>query len=99
MTKQTIVVFAALVFLVGCQANTQSGDKLTKGVKGQYANVNGLKMYYEVHGTGRPLVLLHGAFDWATVYPALAKNRQQLAIEMQGHRHTADIDRHAPRRK
>ena len=41
-------------------------------VEGKYATVNGLKMYYEVHGTGRPLVLLHGAFGWATVYPTLA---------------------------
>jgi pimeloyl-ACP methyl ester carboxylesterase len=55
--------------------------------------VNGLKMYYEIHGTGKPLVLLHGAFGWANVYPALAKNRQVIAVELQGHGHTADIDR------
>jgi pimeloyl-ACP methyl ester carboxylesterase len=58
-----------------------------------YADVNGLKMYYEIHGTGKPLVLLHGAFGWANVYPALAKNRQVIAVELQGHGHTADIDR------
>ncbi len=62
-------------------------------VEGKYANVNGLKMYYESHGTGRPLVLLHGSFGWATVYPALARDRQVIAIELQGHGHTADIDR------
>jgi pimeloyl-ACP methyl ester carboxylesterase len=50
-------------------------------------------MYYEIHGTGEPLVLLHGAFGWANVYPALAKNRQQIAVELQGHGHTADINR------
>lgn len=61
--------------------------------KGRYAEVNGLKMYYEIHGTGKPLVLLHGAFGWATVYPTLAKNRQVIAIELQGHGHTSDIDR------
>jgi pimeloyl-ACP methyl ester carboxylesterase len=55
--------------------------------KGKYAEVNGLKMYCEIHGTGRPLVLLHGAFGWATVYPILAKNRQVIAIELQGHGH------------
>jgi len=65
----------------------------TQDGKGRYAEVNGLKMYYEIHGTGRPLVLLHGAFGWATVYPTLAKNRQVIAIELQGHGHTADIDR------
>lgn len=64
-----------------------------KDTAGQYAAVNGLQMYYEVRGAGRPLVLLHGAFGWATVYPALAKNRQVIAVELQGHAHTADVDR------
>jgi pimeloyl-ACP methyl ester carboxylesterase len=50
-------------------------------------------MYYEIHGAGKPLVVLHGAFGWATVYPTLAKNRQVIAVELQGHGHTADIDR------
>jgi pimeloyl-ACP methyl ester carboxylesterase len=61
--------------------------------QGQYANVNGLKMYYDIHGSGKPLVVLHGAFGWATPYPTLAKNRQLIAVELQGHGHTADIDR------
>lgn len=46
---------------------------------GKYAAVNGLGMYYEIHGSGRPLVLLHGAFGtaegWDTILPALVKNR------------------------
>jgi len=63
-----------------------------------YAPVNGLKMYYEIHGTGEPIVLLHGSFmtitnNWADVIPQLAKHRQVIAIEMQGHGRTADIDR------
>jgi pimeloyl-ACP methyl ester carboxylesterase len=69
------------------------GTEANQATNGKYAGVNGLKMYYEVHGTGRPLVLLHGAFGWATVFPALAKNRQVIAVELQGHGHTADIDR------
>src|SRR5262249_17294020 len=69
---------------------------------GNYASVNGLNMYYEVHGTrsgaGRPLILLHGAMstievDFGKVLPALAENRQVIGIEQQGHGHTADIDR------
>jgi pimeloyl-ACP methyl ester carboxylesterase len=68
-------------------------DEKKMDVKGRYATVNGLKMYYEIHGTGRPLVLLHGAFGFATVYPALAKDRQVIAVELQGHGHTADRDR------
>jgi pimeloyl-ACP methyl ester carboxylesterase len=62
-------------------------------VKGEYASAGDLKMYYEIHGTGRPLVLLHGAFMSATVYPALAEGRQVIAVDLQGHGRTADIDR------
>ncbi|HEX5874690.1 MAG TPA: alpha/beta hydrolase [Pyrinomonadaceae bacterium] len=61
--------------------------------KGQYATVNGLKMYYETHGTGQPLVLLHGSFSWATTYPTLSQGRQVIAVDMQGHGRTADINR------
>jgi pimeloyl-ACP methyl ester carboxylesterase len=74
-------------------APTPKRDEAGKDVKSGYAPVNGLKMYYESHGTGKPLVLLHGGFGWATVYPALAKNRQVIAVELQGHGHTADVDR------
>lgn len=45
----------------------------TQDGKGRYAEVNGLKMYYEIHGTGRPLVLLHGAFGWATFIQLLRR--------------------------
>jgi pimeloyl-ACP methyl ester carboxylesterase len=69
------------------------GEETKMDGKGQYADVNGLKMYYEIHGTGRPLVLLHGAFGFADAYPALARDRQLIAVELQGHGHTADIDR------
>jgi pimeloyl-ACP methyl ester carboxylesterase len=62
-----------------------------------YASVNGLEMYYEIHGTGRPLVLLHGALmtieQFGDVLPSLAKTRQVIAIEQQAHGRTADIDR------
>ena len=66
--------------------------------KGKYLNVNGLNMYYEIHGTGQPLVLLHGAFSaigtsFGQVLPGLAKGRQVIGLEMQAHGHTADIDR------
>ena len=62
-----------------------------------YAEVNGLRMYYEVHGTGRPLVLLHGAYQTidtlGPILPGLAETRRVIAAEMQGHGRTADIDR------
>lgn len=63
-----------------------------------YAPVNGLKMYYEVHGSGEPVVLLHGAFmaisgDWNDWINELARTRKVIAVELQGHGRTADIDR------
>jgi pimeloyl-ACP methyl ester carboxylesterase len=62
-----------------------------------YAPVNGLQMYYEIHGAGEPLVLLHGAFAsielWGPFLETLAADRQVIAVELQGHGHTADIER------
>src|SRR5215470_18193616 len=63
-----------------------------------YAPVGGLKMYYEIHGSGEPVVLLHGAFmsisgDWNDWIGELSKTRKVIAIEMQGHGRTADIKR------
>src|SRR6202046_1853033 len=63
-----------------------------------YAPVNGLKMYYEVHGSGEPVVLLHGAFmtitnNWDGWIGELSKTRKVIAVEMQGHGRTADIER------
>jgi pimeloyl-ACP methyl ester carboxylesterase len=65
---------------------------------GKYANVNGLKMYYEEHGSGFPLVLIHGGGStinttFGRVLQALAKKHKVIAVEMQAHGHTADIDR------
>jgi pimeloyl-ACP methyl ester carboxylesterase len=68
----------------------------TRGV-GQYADVNGINLYYEMHGTGRPLVLLHGGLGsgemFAPILPALAAGRQAIVPDLQGHGRTADIDR------
>ncbi|HEX2742655.1 MAG TPA: alpha/beta hydrolase [Rubrobacter sp.] len=65
--------------------------------KGDYAEVNGVNMYYEIHGTGKPLVVLHGAYmtidAMGEIVPALAETRRVIAVELQGHGRTADIDR------
>ena len=62
-----------------------------------YASVNGLKMYYEIHGEGRPLVLLHGGAGvvdmFGDVIEILAAGRQVITPELQAHGHTADIER------
>lgn len=63
-----------------------------------YADVNGLRLYYEVHGTGDPIVLLHGGMlsiklNYVELIPWLAEGYQVIAVELQGHGRTADIDR------
>ena len=74
--------------------STAAQSKSTQG----YVEVNGLQMYYEVHGEGTPLVLLHGAFSaigtsFGGLIPELANTRQVIAFELQAHGRTADIDR------
>jgi pimeloyl-ACP methyl ester carboxylesterase len=65
--------------------------------KGQYAEVNGINLYYETHGSGRPLVLLHGGLGsgemFGPVVPALAEHHQVVLPDLQAHGRTADIDR------
>ena len=65
--------------------------------RGNYAEVNGLEMYYEIHGAGRPLVVLHGAYmtidSMGPILPSLAETRQVIGVELQAHGRTADIDR------
>jgi len=64
---------------------------------GRYAAVNGLELYYEVHGDGRPLVLIHGGLGsgemFGPVLPAFADHHQVVLVDLQGHGRTADIDR------
>ncbi|MFD2920927.1 alpha/beta fold hydrolase [Terrimonas rubra] len=62
-----------------------------------YAEVNGLNMYYEVYGQGKPIVLIHGGgstiqSNFAKLIPLLAKNRQVIAMELQAHGRTSDRD-------
>lgn len=65
--------------------------------KSGYAPINGLNLYYEIHGSGLPLVLLHGGLGviemFSNLLPALAETRQVIGVELQAHGHTADIDR------
>ncbi len=65
--------------------------------QGQYVKVNGVNLYYEIHGQGQPLILLHGGLGsidmFRPILPALAKNRQVVGVDLQGNGHTADIDR------
>ena len=67
-----------------------------KGV-GQYAEVNGINLYFETHGTGQPLILLHGGLGSGEMFgptlTELAQQHQVITVDLQGHGRTADIDR------
>ena len=94
MKKCTMIrsIFAIMLFL-SSQAIFSQGKKISG-----YAPVNNLKIYYEIYGEGKPLLLLHGAYmtidmNWSQLLPELSKTRKVIALEMQGHGRTADFDR------
>ena len=70
---------------------------MIKTTQGNYAKINGLDLYYEIYGKGQPLILLHGGFGVIGMLEPnlteLSKKRQVIGVELQGHGHTADIDR------
>lgn len=85
---------ALFLLALAMTASASARQKSTTG----YAPVNGLNMYYEIHGEGEPVVLLHGAFmtitnNWTGWIDELAKTRKVIAVEMQGHGRTADTSR------
>jgi pimeloyl-ACP methyl ester carboxylesterase len=105
------VSFASIVLLLAsCQPGTKDKENTStapkdsavsqtiKPVDTGYVDVNGLKMYYEVYGQGKPLVMVHGSFmniplNWGHIIPLLAKDRKVIVAEMQGHGRTRDIPR------
>src|SRR4051794_40608533 len=88
------ILTTAFLLMMSVPLDVSAEQKPTTG----YAPVNGVKMYYEVHGSGEPVVLLHGAFmtitnNWPGWIDELAKTRKVIAVEMQGHGRTADTGR------
>jgi pimeloyl-ACP methyl ester carboxylesterase len=88
------VLMLAMLFFAASKSNGQQ----IKPAESGYAPVNGIKVYYEVYGEGKPLVLLHGAFyniemNWGELIPELSKTRKVIAIEFQGHGHSPYSDR------
>jgi pimeloyl-ACP methyl ester carboxylesterase len=88
VTAILIMLFVSILPTSLCVAQ-QRADKSTG-----YAPVNGQKIYYEIHGAGKPIILLHGAYmtinlNWAQLIPGLSKTRKVIALELQGHGHTA----------
>jgi pimeloyl-ACP methyl ester carboxylesterase len=101
--KRTITFFALLILiLASCKesrTNKNTVDTKTDSLafKSGYSEVNGLKMYYEIYGEGKPLVLIHGGGStiqttFGSVIPMLAKHRQLIAVELQAHGRTSDRD-------
>src|SRR6266567_9347863 len=84
----------AFLLMMFVPADVSAQQKPTTG----YAPINGIKTYYKVHGSGEPVVLLHGAFmtitnNWTGWIDELSKTRKVIAVEMQGHGRTADTKR------
>ncbi len=96
------LVLAILALLTGISfsptSEPASAQRPADSSSGRYATVGSLKMYYEIHGRGTPLVLLHGGGStiestYGRILPALARMHQVIAVELQAHGHTRDIDR------
>lgn len=91
--QKSVLILAMLFF-----ATFQSKAQQTAPADSGYVAANGSKVYYEVYGTGKPIILLHGAFmtidaNWGQLIPELSKTRKVIAIELQGHGHTPFSDR------
>src|SRR5215467_16284871 len=74
-----------------------NADQKTLSSINGYAPVNGLNMYYEIHGEGSPLVLIHGGGStiqttFGTILPMLATHYKVIAVELEAHGHTRDRD-------
>ncbi len=103
-TMKRILTFFALIILIlaSCKesrTNKNTVDTKTDSLafKSAYSKVNGLKMYYELYGEGKPLVLIHGGGStiqttFGRVIPMLAKHRKLIAVELQAHGRTSDRD-------
>lgn len=103
------IILLSLITLLSCQPKQQATQQDAASTEAMaikplepttsgYAAINGLKMYYEVYGTGMPIVLLHGSYmnipmNWSQFIPLLAQNRKVIVAEMQGHGRTKDIAR------
>lgn len=86
-----------LIVIIMTVASISNAQQIKPDSSG-YAPVNGTKVYYEVYGKGKPIVLIHGAYytiemNWGELIPELAKTRKVIAIELQGHGHTPYSDR------
>ncbi len=101
--KKIILFFAILIFaLISCNYKTETTERNrmtfandNPSFKNGYSEVNGIKMYYEIYGQGKPLVLIHGGGStiqstFGRVIPLFSKDRQLICVELQAHGRTGD---------
>jgi pimeloyl-ACP methyl ester carboxylesterase len=96
--QKPLLIVTALLLSTSVVLSQGARNTATKPTKSGYAPVNGLKVYYEIYGEGKPLVLLHGSFmtiglNYGHLIPALSKTRKVIALDFQGHGRTNDSDR------
>lgn len=97
MPRRSFLAASAAGGVLAASVKAFEQAAMSGSVKTGYAPVNGLKLYYEFHGTGEPLILLHGGLGsiemFAELLPGFAKTRKVIAADLQGHGRTGDIDR------
>jgi pimeloyl-ACP methyl ester carboxylesterase len=97
MPRKTSIAVSAAGIVLAASALAFAETPATTPFKTGYAPVNGLNLYYEIHGTGEPLILLHGGVGatdmFAEILPMLSSVRRVIAVDLQAHGRTADIDR------
>src|SRR6267143_6863296 len=97
MRRTSLIATCAAGIILAASTLAMAQTPTTTALKTGYAPVNGLNLYYEIHGTGEPLILLHGGLAatamFGEVMPALSTDRQVIAVDLQAHGRTADIDR------
>ncbi|HAU53901.1 MULTISPECIES: alpha/beta fold hydrolase [Sphingobacterium] len=94
---KTNTIFKSLLYIIMMITVMQSYAQIKPSAQG-LVHLKDSKVYYEIYGTGKPIVLLHGAFmtistNWSQLIPELSKNRKVIAIELQGHGHSPYSDR------
>jgi hypothetical protein len=96
MTFRRYILASIAAMIMAASGSTHAQPNPT-ALRSGYAPVNGLTMYYEIHGTGQPLILVHGGLGsrdmFASIVPELSNGRQLIAVDLQAHGRTVDIDR------
>ncbi len=95
--RRSFIATSAAGIILAAWALAFAQTRTTTALKTGYAPVNGLNLYYEIQGTGEPLILLHGGLGatemFGEILPLLSNTRRVIAVDLQAHGRTADIDR------